>query len=397
MHQAVVVGAGPAGLTAARVLRQRGADVVVLERSSEAGGLPRFAGHLGWGMADFKRVWTGPTYAGRLRAAARGVEVITNMAVTALHPGGLISVSGPEGAATIAGRVVLLATGIRETPRSTRLVSGTRPWGVTTTGAFQELVYGGGILPFRRPIIIGTELVAFSAVLTARHGGIKPVAMIEAGVRIAARRPADLIARWLLGVPVLTATRLIEICGGAAVDSVVVERAGRRTTIPCDGVIFSGAFTPEASLVRLGHLDYDIATGGPSIDNFWRCSDPSYFAAGNVIRPVEHSGFAAREGQLAAEAMLRALHNALPAPQEAIPLTTAGALRYAYPQRLFAQQGTVTLYARACTAHRGYLRLLADGQTVVQRAGHILPERRLTLSLPAKRLHGVRALVATLD
>ena len=39
---AVIVGGGPAGLTAARSLRAAGvSDVLVLERESEAGGIPR--------------------------------------------------------------------------------------------------------------------------------------------------------------------------------------------------------------------------------------------------------------------------------------------------------------------------------------------------------------------
>lgn len=398
MRPVVIIGAGPAGLTAARILHEAGVeDVLVLERNPEAGGLPRFAGHPGWGMMDFRRFWTGPTYARRLVESARGVEIATNVTVTALEPSGRIRVSGARGLETIEGRVVLLAAGIRELPRSARLVSGTRPWGVTTTGAFQEMVYRGRQRPFRRPVIIGSELVSFSAVLTARHGGIHPVAMIEAGERITARRPADVMARWLLGVPVLTATRLVEIIGDGRVDGVVVERRGQTETIACDGVIFSGAFIPEASLVRAGHLELDRGTGGPAIDNFWRCSDPSYFAAGNVLRPVEHSGVAAQEGRLAAEAMLRALQGRLPSPNGAARVTATGALRYAYPQRLLPQDAAVMLCGRALVAHHGRLRLLAEGKVVAQRRLHALPERRLTLQVPAERLRGARALEATLD
>ncbi|WP_159992564.1 NAD(P)/FAD-dependent oxidoreductase [Roseomonas sp. 18066] len=380
MAPTVIIGAGPAGLTAARALIAGGVtDVTILERNPEAGGLPRFCGHLGWGFFDYHRIWSGPRYARRLVEDARGATIRTNVSVTALGPGGVLEISTPQGRETLTPRAVLLAAGIRETSRAARLIGGTRPWGVVSTGAFQEMVYAGGQMPFRRPVVIGTELVSFSALLTARHAGIRPVAMIEEAARITARRPGDLFARHLLGVPVLTRTRLVSIEGTSRVDGVIVEENGVERRIDCDGVIVTGRFAPEAALLRGGPLALDPATGGPQIDCFYRTSDPAIFAAGNVLRPVEHSGQAAAEGAAAAAAMLR---DHLPAPAEAIPVTPAGALRYAYPQHVFRDAGAITLYARASQAHRGTLRLKADGHTLVERRIDALPERRITLTIP---------------
>ena len=60
MRSAIIIGAGPAGLTAARTLRDNGVrDVLVLERAPVAGGLPRHCGHSGWGVFDFRHLdWT---------------------------------------------------------------------------------------------------------------------------------------------------------------------------------------------------------------------------------------------------------------------------------------------------------------------------------------------------
>src|SRR5215216_4716358 len=62
--EVLIVGAGPAGLAAALELKKLGVkDVIVAERESEAGGIPRLCGHIGFGLRDFHQVLTGPSYA----------------------------------------------------------------------------------------------------------------------------------------------------------------------------------------------------------------------------------------------------------------------------------------------------------------------------------------------
>ena len=169
----------------------------------------------------------------------------------------------------------------------------------------------------------------------------------------------DVASRALFGVPVLTRTRLLRINGLDRVESVEVERDGTRSTLACDGVIFTGKFRPDAALVEASPIVFDDLTGGPAIDSAWRCSDPHYFAAGNVLRPVEHSGWVAAEGKSAAHSILTALAGGLPDIEAAITLSAEGALRYAYPQRLLPNDGPITIYARAARAHKGVLRLSA--------------------------------------
>src|SRR3546814_11554772 len=107
----------------------------------------------------------------------------------------------------------------------------------------------------------------------------------------------------LFGVPLHLATQLVSIHGQSRVEGVTLRLPdGSTQQIAADGVIVTGAFTPEATLAQLGHLAVDPGSGGPVVDQFGRCSDADFFAAGNLLRPVETAGWSWREGLAARSA-----------------------------------------------------------------------------------------------
>jgi thioredoxin reductase len=388
MTDVVIIGGGPAGLAAATRLRAEGHSVLVLEREAEAGGIPRHCGHYPFGMREFQRLLRGPDYAARLRAQARaaGAQIATRTTVTALHPGPRLSVTTPDGLCEIGARRVLLATGLRESSRAARGIGGTKPGGVLSTGALQQLVYlpqsHGLPHPFRHPVILGSEMVAFSALLTCRHVGIRPVAMIEPDTRVTARWPAPLLPR-ALGVPLHLETALAAIHGRHQVEAVTLRHRGAERTLPCDGVIVSGQFRPEASLIRASHLRFDPASGGPEVDQYGRCSDPQYFAAGNLLHPVETAGWCWAEGRRVAAALAASLSGALPDAPVAHHFRAAGALAYVVPQRRVpvvpGVPEALPPQLRATKVTRGRLVLRQAGDEIAAQAMIARPERRLHL------------------
>ena len=294
-----IVGAGPSGLALATELSSNGLDgIVLLERESNAGGIPRHCGHSPFGMREFHRILPGSVYTRRLveRARQHGVLLRTATSVTEIGPGRSLTLSSDAGMENLDAEKIVICTGNRETPRAARLVSGARPLGVVTTGALQSMVYLKRRLPFRRPLIVGSEMVSFSALLTCRHAGIRPVAMIEAGSRVNLWRAAALLPP-LLGTRLLLDTGLQAIHGERRVNAVTLRNAGGDTcTIECDGVIFSGEFVSESSLVRSSPLELDTRGGGPRVDQFGRCSDEDYYACGNMLHPVDTAGWCWAEG-----------------------------------------------------------------------------------------------------
>ncbi|MFN3991700.1 MAG: NAD(P)/FAD-dependent oxidoreductase [Tabrizicola flagellatus] len=383
----LVVGGGPAGLAAATELARAGRRVMVLEREAEAGGIPRHCGHYPFGMREFHRLLRGPDYAARLRATAlsAGVTIRERTTVTALRPGGTVEITDDTGPATLSARAVLLATGVRETSRAARLIGGDKPGGVIPTGALQGLVHLNGQRPFRRPVILGTELVAISALLTCRHAGIRPLAMVEPGDRPTVRAPAHWLAR-LMGVPILLRSDIAAIHGRARVEGVTLATPEGPRDLPADGVVVTGGFRPDAALLRGSHLEVDPASGGPVIDRWGRLSDPACFAAGNLLRGVETAGWCWAEGRRTARAILATLEGRLPPPSGARVALDHPALRLAVPQVIGAGGEAAAhdrLQIRLAAPAKGRLCLQRDGATLASARLDSLPERRLSLSLPA--------------
>lgn len=405
-HDVVIIGGGPAGLAAAAELKLLGIDdVVVIEREQHAGGVPRHCGHLGFGWSEFRRMLAGPAYARRLVAAADGVDLRVGITALNLEPQrpeqpARVRVLTPVGIQLLQAQCVLLALGTRETPRAARLISGSRPWGIFTTGALQQLVYLAGLKPCTRAVIVGTELVSFSNLLTMRHAGIRALAMLEESARVVAPRAGAWIARAAFGTRVLTRTRIVAVHGNTRVSGVDVERDGQCETIECDGVVFSGRFVPETAIVRTSHLVVDPSTGGPVVDQYGRCSDPAYFAAGNLLRPVEASWTAWREGRDVARAIAASLSGSLPQATHHCVLETQGPVRYVCPQRVAFPApipASLPFNIRVSRPARGRLRVQDGAREVWGENRSLLPERRVILPIAAHVTEHVERLAIDID
>jgi thioredoxin reductase len=313
-HIAVaIIGGGPAGLTAAAELAPRtDGEVRVIEREADTGGIPRHSDHPGYGIRDLRRFLSGPAYARRLTAMARdaGAVLQTSAMVTGWAGDRTMQITSPAGRRRLRADAVVLATGARERPRPARLIPGDRPDGVYTTGQLQNLVHLHHAQPGRRAVIIGAELVSWSAVLTLREAGCDTVLMTSqypAAESYAAVRAAGRLA---LGVPVATRTRVTCINGKPRAESVEIQDldSGARRTVRCDTVITTGDWIPDNELARAAGLDIDPATRGPRVDSALRTSTPGVFAAGNLLHPVDTADIAALDGRHVAAQVRQWLH-----------------------------------------------------------------------------------------
>ncbi len=321
-YDVLIVGAGPAGLSAAIELKNQGVDnILVVDREPEAGGMPRFCHHTGFGREDLWRMWSGPKYAKYYRDLADKMNVEVRTSTTILGWKGLtaentkgtekiLEFTSPGGLGQVKTQAVLLATGVRERPRAARLIPGKRPQGIFTTGSLQRFLYEEHLPVGRRAVIVGAELVSLSALMSLMGAGIKCAMMVTEETNHQIEFPytvmkwalADIISR----TPIITNTRVSNIFGQKRVEGIeLAHRDGGKRVVECDTIIFTGDWIPEHELARMGGLEINPLTKGPAIDKNFQSSVPGVFVAGNLLRGVETADRCALEGQRAARAMAR--------------------------------------------------------------------------------------------
>lgn len=379
----LVVGAGPAGLAAAGRLAASGAGTVeVLEREARPGGVPRHCHHGGFGRWGV----TGPQYAEILVEAALGAGAAVRTGVSATGWAGPLSVdtTGPHGLERITAGAVVLATGARERPRTARLVAGTRPAGVYTTGELQQAVNIYRQEIGARAVVVGAEPVSYAALSALRRAGVEVAALVTEEARAQVGRARAAAARLgVAPVPLLTEAVVAELLGRGRLSGVRLRRRdGRERVIACDTVVFTGDFVPDHELARRGGVLLDPGTRGPAVDGSFRTASPGVFAVGSGVHAVEPARVAAAEGARVAESVRGHLGGA-GWPPGAVPVVVDSPLRWVAPNRLVRGVPAGRFVLRTAETVVSPVLVVTQGGRCLYRErvrGRALPHRGLYLS-----------------
>lgn len=302
----VVVGAGPAGISAALWARSLELEVEVVDAAPRPGGQLHVVHFHPLAVPGFEQ-GDGPalaaTYARQLDAAGvpwRGDSAAVSLRPAA-RPGGLAEV-GVMGSDPVAARAVLVATGVR---RRRLGVPGERELegrGVSFS-ATRDHEYLAG-----RPVaVVGGGDAAFeNALILAATGS--PVELI---VRGDARARAEFRERVAdePRIRVLSGARVTAVLGETEVTGVRVARDGAETDLPTRGVVVKIGVLPNSEWCREA-LATD-ADGYVMADGTLATSAPGVWAAGDIVRPEPPSiPVAIGQGAQAAAAIRRALRQA---------------------------------------------------------------------------------------
>ncbi|MBL6615837.1 MAG: FAD-dependent oxidoreductase [Reyranella sp.] len=282
-YDVIVVGAGPAGLTAATGAARAGLKALCLDKLAPGGALINLAElHNVEGHAD------GPQIASQLtdEATVAGVELGFGEVVK-LSGNGPWTVETADGEQHT-GRAVVMATGLNKGTLGLANEADYEGRGLSHCASCDGPLYAG------RPVVV------------AGSGGWAPreaaeLQVVAGDVTVVSMAASDLPA----GVH-YEVGRIVALQGSDGLEAVVVESGDMRKTIPASAVFVYVGQSPAAEFLP-DSLARDAA-GHIVVDEAGRTSAATVFAVGDVRAGARHTlADAIADGQRAGQAVVAAL------------------------------------------------------------------------------------------
>ena len=400
MYDLIVVGGGPAGLSAACAAWDNGLrKILIVERDHELGGILNQCIHNGFGLHYFKEELTGPEYAGRFiqLLGQTGVEVRLDAMVLEVTPDRQVHmVSKKEGYRVEQARSIVLAMGCRERTRGAIGIPGSRPAGVYTAGAAQRYVNMEGWMPGRRVVILGSGDIGLIMARRMTLEGAEVLACVEVMPYSGGLNRNIVQCLHDYGIPLYLSHTVTDIRGERRVEQVVVSQVDeRRNPIPgtemvfdCDTLLLSVGLIPENELTRQAGIEMDRRTSGAVVYENMETSIPGIFACGNVCHVHDLVDFVTAESQRAGEAAARyALDGGQAAGEEPVlDVKNSDGVTYTVPQRIRPER-----VERLCQLFFRVNRVCGDSEIVVTsgevqiakfKREHLAPGEMENISLP---------------
>jgi sarcosine oxidase subunit alpha len=255
----LIIGGGPAGLSAAIELGKLGVETLLIDDKHKLGGKLILQTHRFFG--SFKAVYAGTRgidIAKKLEAEVRAFPCVsvwpetTALAVFSDKKLGILARGGRY--VLIKPEVILVACGARE--KSLAFRGNTLP-GVYGAGAFQTLVNRDLVRPAEKLFIVGGGNVGLIAGYHALQAGISIVGLVEALPECSGYKVhRDKLRRF--GVPIYTSHTVISANGQESVESVTVARVdekfqpvpGTERSFACDTLLIAVGLDPVNEFFR---------------------------------------------------------------------------------------------------------------------------------------------------
>jgi NADPH-dependent 2,4-dienoyl-CoA reductase/sulfur reductase-like enzyme len=395
-----VVGGGPAGLAAAVAAKEDGANVLIIERDFELGGILHQCIHNGFGLHIFNEELTGPEFAQRYinRVAELKIPTKLNSMVIDISSSKVITVANrQEGIIQIKALAIILAMGCRERTRHNILVPGHRPAGIYPAGLAQRLVNIEGYMPGKQFVILGSGDIGLIMARRLTLEGAKVEAVIEI-----LPYPSGLIRNQVqclkdFGIPLFLGHTVTKVHGTKRVEGVTVSKVdptwrpvpGTEKFFKCDTLLLSVGLIPENELSKAAGVEIDPRTRGPIVTNYLQTTIPGVFACGNVLQVHDLVDNVAQEGTRAGKMAINYIHKKITDIKEKISCIPGENVGYIVPQFISPEAFSekITFFMRSKKPQKNvYVKFLMADQEIHQKFSKFaLPSEMIKIDLPPQK------------
>ena len=268
LYDVAVVGAGAAGMAAARSAAISGARVALLERDAYPGGILPQCIHDGFGVFSKGKSLTGPAYAQDLWEMLDACDVdvflscdVRSLSVEPCMPSGDLGVRANirgRGAAhekDLFAQQIVLATGCYERSSASLGIVGSRPAGIMCAGAAQHLMNVDDVLPGENVVILGAGDIGAIVARRLIIRGANVASVIGADVTCLHRNYVQCMRD--LNVPVrvpwtvlaVEGTRRVEALRIAPLDKSGLPIVSQEEKITCDTLLLAAGLIPRTELL----------------------------------------------------------------------------------------------------------------------------------------------------
>ena len=324
-YDIVIIGGGPAGLSAAVAARKSGTEsILILERDKELGGILNQCIHNGFGLHTFQEELTGPEYAGRFIAQVSELNIeykLHTMVMDISSDKIVTAMNREEGMFRIQAKAVILAMGCRERSRGALNIPGYRPAGIFSAGTAQRLVNIEGYLPGRKVIILGSGDIGLIMArrMTLEGAEVQVVAELMPYSGGLKRNIVQCLDDF--DIPLKLSHTVIDIKGKERVEGITLAEVdkmgkpipGTEEEYECDTLLLSVGLIPENEISRSMGVELNPITSGPRVNESLETNLEGVFACGNVLHVHDLVDFVSEEAAAAgrnASAYVRECNNA---------------------------------------------------------------------------------------